>query len=556
MPLWCQQTWMYLSYFGLTEKPFNITPDPRFLYMSEQHRDALAHLLFSTDESSSFIVLTGEVGTGKTTLCRSMLEEGVSGNHFALILNPMQSPLELLASACDEFGIAYPDNPGIKDLVDALNRWLLALNAANEQAILIIDEAQNLSFETLEQIRLLTNLETGTKKLLKIILIGQPELRDMLDRPELRQLSQRVTARFHLGPMGADDTAAYLQHRLKVAGARRPLFVPAAIKQIQRLSQGIPRRINLIADRALTGAYARQRDRIDARLIKQANAELSHGATSTPWPYSRKAIAIGTVLLLLPLLIWLATGQQSPTRASTDKVTQDAPATLPTAVAGDSADYLTALQAALDDEATTAAADENLVTLPSPSPIATLFSLWGIAYDPNSNVAACEQAASQGLQCLYVAGSMEDFLQYNRPALIETDGDGHATVQRLIRSMDADGLIVSGPEASEQLTVDQLASIWPGKFLLLWQAPPSGKHLIHPGSPPPDTRWLRRRLGLAGIGATGSLDESAAEPALAAMIRAFQRRHGLSVDGIAGIRTLLTLEQVTAEPAVPTLRQP
>ncbi len=543
---------MYLSYFGLTEKPFNITPDPRFLYMSEQHRDALAHLLFSTDESSSFIVLTGEVGTGKTTLCRSMLEEGVSGNHFALILNPMQSPLELLASACDEFGIAYPDNPGIKDLVDALNRWLLALNAANEQAILIIDEAQNLSFETLEQIRLLTNLETGTKKLLKIILIGQPELRDMLDRPELRQLAQRVTARFHLGPMSADDTAAYLQHRLKVAGARRPLFTPAAVKKIQRLSQGIPRRINLIADRALTGAYALQRDRIDARLIKRAAAELAHGTSRKSWPHYAKSIAM-TAALLLPLLIWLSS-ERSATQPSTGQGAQDSSTPLPTAVAGDTGNYLAALESALDDEPGTGAVDDDPVIPSFPSPIARLFERWGISYDANIDVAACEQALAQGLECLYIAADVEDYLQYNRPALIETATGDQAAVQHLIRSMDDEGLILSGPEKSERVPVDQLAAIWPGKFLLLWQAPPSGNHLIHAGSPATDIRWLRQRLRHAGFDTGNTLDADEFEPALAAAVRNFQRYHGLSVDGIAGIRTLLMLEQVMADPAVPTLR--
>lgn len=554
---------MYLSYFGLTEKPFNITPDPRFLYMSDQHRDALAHLLFSTDESSSFIVLTGEVGTGKTTLCRSMLEEGVSGNHFALILNPMQSPLELLASACDEFGVDYPDNPGIKDLVDALNRWLLALNAANEQAILIIDEAQNLSIETLEQIRLLTNLETGTRKLLKIILIGQPELRNLLDRRELRQLSQRVTARFHLDPMSAQDTAAYLHHRLHIAGARRPLFTPTAVKQVQRLSQGIPRRINLIADRALTGAYALQRDSIDTRLVKRAATELAHGTSKTSRPYLPISAAILMAVLSLLLLTWRPSEQSATSSATTAQSagatipSNDSPA-VPTAVPGDAADYLAALEDALEEETSDAAPtqppDKSPDHPPPLTPMAMLFALWGISYDANSDVAACEQASSQGLQCLYVAGDVQDLIRYNRPALIETHSENQSPAQRLIRSINSDGLIVSDPEGDEVITVAQLESMWLGKFLLLWQAPPSGGHLIHRGSPPADIRWLRQRLRRIGIVQDKPPNQDAFTPALVAAIKQFQRNHGLSVDGIAGIQTLLALEELMGERPVPTLR--
>ena len=529
---------MYLSYFGLTEKPFNITPDPRFLYLSEQHREALAHLLFSTDESSSFIVLTGEVGAGKTTLCRSMLEDGVEGNRFALILNPMQSPLELLASACDEFGIAYPADPGIKDLVDALNRWLLALNADNEQAILIIDEAQNLGFETLEQIRLLTNLETGSKKLLKIILIGQPELRQMLDRPELRQLSQRVTARYHLAPMTAPETAAYVRHRLEVAGARRPLFTAAALKRVHRLSGGIPRRINLIADRALTGAYARQRDIVDPRLVATAAREVSRGAnagaTARPLPWFA---IIAVVALALPLLAWLRHAPPSTPEPQAD------PAAAPLA-AIDDREYVAALEAAIEAE------DEDAATAPrepTPStPIGKLLALWGATLDPGDPTPACDQAARQGLACLYVEGGIDDLVALDRPALIEVRDDADKMEQWLIRSLlEADFLVDRGGNDAT-LSRDRLAAVWPGRFLLLWQAPPSGGTMVHGNSPAADRRWLRARLARAGVTVENNDLEAA--------IRRFQRRNGLAVDGKAGIRTLLALERQSSETAIPTLR--
>ena len=533
---------MYLSYFGLTEKPFNITPDPRFLYLSEQHREALAHLLFSTDESSSFIVLTGEVGTGKTTLCRSMLEEGVEGNRFALILNPMQSPLELLASACDEFGIAYPAKPGIKNLVDALNRWLLARNADNEQAILIIDEAQNLSFETLEQIRLLTNLETGSKKLLKIILIGQPELREMLDRPELRQLSQRVTARYHLAPMTAPETTAYVLHRLKVAGARRALFTTTALKRIHRLSGGIPRRINLIADRALTGAYARQRHIVDSRIVTIAARELSRGA-NTGTPTRRRlpwfAIIVVITALALPLLAWLR--QEPPPAMPKPQASQ--------AEALDDREYIAALEAAIEAEqeeaATTQREKKQKKTAPQ-TPIGRLLALWGATLDPGDATPACDQAARQGLACLLIKGDFDDLLSLDRPALIEVHNDAGEIEHWLIRAMRKGDVLIDKGGDEATLTRDRLASVWPGRFLLLWHAPPSGGTMVHGNSPATDKRWLRARLERAGVAVEGNDLEAA--------IRRFQRRNGLVADGKAGIRTLLALETQSSETTVPTLR--
>ena len=528
---------MYLRYFGLTEKPFNITPDPRFLYMSEQHREALAHLLFSTDESSSFIVLTGEVGAGKTTLCRSMLEEGVAGSRFALILNPMQSPLELLASACDEFGIGYPDDPGIKDLVDALNHWLLARNADNEQAILVIDEAQNLGFDTLEQIRLLTNLETGTKKLLKIILIGQPELRQMLARPELRQLAQRVTARYHLQPMSAAETAAYVRHRLEVAGVTRALFTPAALKRLHRFSGGIPRKINLIADRALTGAYARQRDLVDGALLRHAAAEVAHGASTTPrrrwyWP------AAATLALLLPLLAWRYAGHATPPA--------DGGATVSPSVATTAApaadDYARALEKASSEESDKPEITPRIET-PVASPIASLLRRWGLTLDPADPAPACDQASTQGWQCLYLGGDIDDLIAIDRPAVIEQAGPPPR--QWLIASLAGGRFRLTDGDDDETVDRNELERRWPDRFLILWRPPPSGGILIHAGSPRDDIDWLRRRLASAGYPTDRGVETA---------IRAFQHDAGLTVDGKAGIRTLLRLERRLATPAVPTLQ--
>lgn len=267
---------MYEAYFGIGEDPFSITPDPRYLYMSGRHQEALAHLLFGLQQGGGFVQLTGEVGTGKTTLCRSLVEQVPEHVDLALILNPRQTPVELLASLCDELHVDYPEGTAsIKTLVDHLNAHLLEAHARGRRTVLVIDEAQNLSPEVLEQVRLLTNLETATEKLLQILLIGQPELREVLARPELRQLAQRITARYHLTPLSADETGAYVRHRLAVAGLTPRLFTAGAVRQVHRLSGGVPRLINILCQRALLGAYAEEAERVDAKLVRRAEREVS-----------------------------------------------------------------------------------------------------------------------------------------------------------------------------------------------------------------------------------------------------------------------------------------
>jgi general secretion pathway protein A len=265
---------MYRAHFRLDESPFSLTPDPRYLFLSERHREALAHLLYGLGQDGGFVQLTGEVGTGKTTLSRSLLEQAPSEVDVALVLNPRQSATELLATICDELGVTYEDAGSVKSLTDGLNRHLLATHAEGRRTVVIIDEAQQLQPDVLEQVRLLTNLETATEKLLKIILIGQPELRDMMARSSLRQLSQRITARYHLAPLSAHETATYVRHRLEVAGCSRPIFTPGALRAVHRWSGGVPRLVNVICDRALLGAYARDREHVTARFVGKAAREV------------------------------------------------------------------------------------------------------------------------------------------------------------------------------------------------------------------------------------------------------------------------------------------
>src|SRR6202789_4487171 len=255
---------MYLAFFGLNEKPFAITPDPRYLFLSERHAEALAHLLYGVTEAGGFIQLTGEVGTGKTTVVRSLLAQTPQHAEIALILNPRVTAPEFLLTICEELGIGVQDEAtnSLKDLVDILSHYLLRAHGNGKRVVLVVDEAQNLAPEVLEQVRLLTNLETNTQKLLQIILIGQPELRDLLARNELRQLAQRVTGRYHLHPLSEAETGAYVRHRLRVSGATSDIFSNMSLSELFHLSGGVPRVINVVADRALLGAYTQDRHRV------------------------------------------------------------------------------------------------------------------------------------------------------------------------------------------------------------------------------------------------------------------------------------------------------
>src|ERR1700691_4160720 len=276
---------MYLSFFGIAEKPFAITPDPRYLYLSARHADALAHLVYGINEAGGFSQLTGEVATGKTTTIRSLLARAPKNAEIALILNPRLSAGEFLLALCEELGLG-PDEraaANTKELVDLLNRYLLRAHSQGRRVVLIVDEAQNLAPEVLEYIRLLTNLETETQKLLQIILIGQPELRKLLAREDLRQLAQRITGRYHLDTLSRQETAAYVRHRMRVAGATADIFTRGALREVYNVSRGIPRVINIICDRALLGAYTQDLHQVPGALVRRAAAEVFDQERSPRW---------------------------------------------------------------------------------------------------------------------------------------------------------------------------------------------------------------------------------------------------------------------------------
>lgn len=318
---------MYLNYFGLVEPPFSIAPDPQYLYMSARHREAMAHLSYGLSQGGCFIVLSGEVGTGKTTLCRNLLADLPDNVDVALILNPKINRRELLETVCDELKISYAEDRSKKKLLDSINDYLLRTYAENRHTVLIIDEAQLLSRGVLEQIRLLTNLETTKSKLLQIILVGQPELNDLLARNDLRQLAQRVTARYHLPAIAKDEIQDYVNFRLGVAGCRKPLFSAQSLRLLHQLSSGIPRKINVLADHALLATYAKSQLLVDAKTVKASAKDVFIESSNDKTQRSKWLLAAGiltAVLLNLGLWWWFSASND---QGLSQSVTSNSPET-------------------------------------------------------------------------------------------------------------------------------------------------------------------------------------------------------------------------------------
>ena len=533
---------LYLTHFGLAEAPFSTTPDQRFLYLGERHREGVAHLLYGVAERGGFVQLTGEVGTGKTTLCRYLLDHLPEHVDVALILNPTLTPQELLATVCDELRIAYPaGTDSIKTFVDALYAHLLEAHGRRRRVVVIVDEAQHLSGQVLEQLRLLTNLETGKAKLLQIILIGQPELIDLLARAKLRQVAQRVAARYHLEPLDEADTRAYVLHRLAMAGQAEPLFHDRALGIIHRASGGLPRMINVLCDRALLGAYAARSPRVSSRIARRAIREVhgTHRPRRARWRTRELAAAVALVVLLASAVVAV------PLTTLWKRTPEIAAPPATAAVSRDDSAGLTPLKALLDLPASSVHAAYG-----------TVAAGWGKSYDGRGDDLPCEVVQRLALSCLGRRGTWSLLAQFDLPAVLEVVAPSGITHFLAVTGVDRDrATVLVGPRRAV-VSVDEIQKEWHGSFVVLWKPPRAGIEPIGPRTAGPDVVWLRQRLAQVN----GTPTEALAGPRvyderLAESVMAFQRRHRLLADGIAGAETLAKLTSVV-DPAAPSLRPP
>lgn len=523
------KSYMYKAFYGLNDNPFSIAPNPHYLFLSDRHREALAHLTYGLGETGGFVLLTGEVGTGKTTVSRCLLNQLPENTDTAFILNPSLTELELLATLCDELNISYGESPSLKQLTDKLSQFLLANHDKGRNTVLIIDEAQHLRAEVLEQLRLLTNLETDTKKLLQVILIGQPELQQLLKRQELRQLAQRITARYHLLPLTEQEIALYVQHRLQVGGRHEPLFHRSAIKTLHKYSGGIPRLINLLCERALMAGYAQSRVPIDAKMVRTAASEvLGEEIQSRSLLWS--SVAVVTVGLTFAGAFYLfnqqALNRDSPqldviANAPAQGISQPVEATVAKSLSANQQ----VLRSAIEHS-------RNIDTA-----YAAILGVWGKS--PYVGLTACQSAKQQGLDCFQQQGNWHSLVRLNYPAVVYLVDDEQLPFYGTVVLRQGEQLLLQ--LAEQQLWVDKewFTRHFSGTLELLWQAPHYQPKEIGRGAPAAQIQWLENAL--AHIQDKSPRLVSHFDDELEQSLRAFQRQHGLRVDAIAGNQTLVQL---------------
>ncbi len=533
---------MYESFFALSEKPFSLTPNPRFLFLSKTHNEVYAHLIYGIENRAGFVEVTGEVGTGKTTILRTLLSHLDEGKYrVAFIFNPKLTAFELLRNINQEFGVA-DDGLSSPDLIQSLNKFLLAENAAGRTPILVIDEAQNLSGEVLEQIRLLSNLETENDKLIQVVLVGQPELRQHLSDHSLRQLNQRIAVRYQLRPLNADETSSYILHRLKIAG--RPdsnVFSPAALKRVYQCSGGVPRRINLICDRALLTAFTEERGMVSARDISQAVAELDGIGEDgfTKFPMQWKYLAAITVLAvaLLVAILQLSPFAEQPV-ASVALVTENKLSPAP-------AQPVEVVNVDTPLESNSLVASCN-----------ALFELWeapALSGDVSADAIDLDREfSSRGFQLVRLAGSFSDLRNFNVPILMPLSpgqGGGYLAV---LGERSANQWSIYPPYLGKtELSTDELNNLGVSMAMVPWVDFASIGYVAVPGMRGENVRRLQFLVGLTGcidIPTNGRYDKQTIE-----CIKEFQRQQGLVVDGLVGPRTLMLLYQVAGAYKMPSL---
>jgi len=570
---------MYNEYFGLKESPFALSPDPRYLYLSQRHQDALAHLQYGITGGGGFVLLTGEVGTGKTLMIRALLQRLPETVDVALVLYPFLTVREFMMALCDDLRISRPKEPSLKALIDTLNAFLLENHARGRRTVLIVDEAHRLNREVLEQIRLLTNLETTKEKLLQIVLVGQPELNDVLAQPEMRQLTQRITARYDLQALTARETRAYVQHRCQVAGAAGALFTRMAIWQAHRLTHGVPRLINILCDRSLLAAYARGRPQVGASLLRASAREVEHGILSHRRHRLAWAAALAAVLLVvgtgvigwwapdrLPIAGFMAhrTAAPGPDEVPAAQVARtevvDGAVTVPTPGEGDalapsrSATEHTGMPAAQPAAPTI---DQVLVDPSIPtdthSAFDRLFAHWGLQYSQYQGDTGCERAQQAGLRCLFESGTWNNLRLLNRPAIIELVDEQGNRHHVLLSRLQGERVTLEFPGRVIELSMSDVNRVWFGKYLLLWNPPQVGERPIRRGMRGQAVAWVRDALNHYGLPRARAPHSDVFDAELEDRVRDFQRRHQLQDDGIVGKLTLIYLRTYDSNAQSPQL---
>lgn len=556
---------MYEAYYGLREKPFNLTPDPKYLYLSEKHKEAFAHLLFGIKNRSGFVMVTGEIGTGKTTICRTLLGQLDEDTEVAFIFNPCLSPEELLRNINEDFGIKTAAST-VRGLIDELNEYLLERNAKGKNCVLVIDEAQNLAPAVLEQIRLLSNLETETQKLLQIVLIGQPELVQVLALHELRQLNQRITARYHLHPLGREETMQYIAYRMRVAGARRRIYFTApAIRRIYKISRGTPRVINALCDRSLLIGYTREIRDISPGIVRRAAREIRGEQPKRKlWPQVKAwlpnpaVITAGIAVLLLA--VFLRDRNLFTTAPAAVEQHAAGPQATPPPSNAPSASHDVAFAAPVPVEKAVQS------TPPSPpAPIDTTFAglvdrqdpvasrnaavqgilrAWNLAL--LSNLPATDSieairlfAGENRLACEPMKLTLEQIEAINLPALIKLHGRNRSIWSAVVGAEGDQLRITTAASETTLVPRDRVNDCYLNEALVFWRDTAPDSATLKVGMRGEDVRVLQvqlRALDRLQREPTSEFDQATADA-----IRSIQRDTGLKVDGSAGRQTRMVL---------------
>ncbi len=490
---------MYLEFFNLQQTPFSITPDPEFVYLSEKHQESLAHLIYGVTRGggAGFVQLTGEVGTGKTTISRLFLQKLPEDTQAALILNPNITPIELLENIFKEFKISTRGIKGkLNAMVERLNDQLLQWWSEGKNTLVIIDEAQNIPRDTLEQLRLLTNLETDQQKLLQIILIGQPELKQLMQRKDLRQLSQRITSRFHLQPLSKAETQQYIKHRIAVSGGSRSLFSDAAINQIFNQTEGIPRLINVLCDRALLVAFAQETTAVNQKHVRQAINEIypDQPAPSFSWLYSIAALLLVSTIVYYGVNRKPATDHVQTTTEPSFEVTNSTNLNLPNSAVSWQ-QYL---------------------------------SLWNADSSLIWNTNRCPELVTIGMGCLRKQGNLTQIKQQNTPVLLELN----QTQLALVTAIDSNSVTLMTTQGELKFSHSFINQQWFGHYFILW---PMASELID------DTISSSVNAWALNVAKVIDNDPNLSATELNDWIINFQLNNGLLADGIIGKETQMAL---------------